>query len=56
VEKSDNFIIEIPPSKVESLTGEFGGDYELMAKNLKIMKQRMVLLNPVNNLLLIHFY
>lgn len=46
-ERSDSFVIEIQPEKVEALTNEFKGDYALMSEHLKIMNKRMVLLNPV---------
>ena len=46
-EKTDSFVIEIQPDKVEALINEFKGDYALLAEHLKIMNKRMVLLNPV---------
>jgi hypothetical protein len=46
-EKTDSFVIEIQPDKVEALINEFKGDYSLLAEHLKIMNKRMVLLNPV---------
>ena len=46
MELPDSFIIEIENSKVDHLISEFGNDFDLMAKHLKIMNKRMVLLNP----------
>lgn len=46
MELPDSFIIEIENSKVDHLINEFNGDFDLMAKHLKIMNKRMVLLNP----------
>ena len=51
IELPDSFIIEIEQSKVDHLIREFGEDFGLMATYLKIMNKRMVLLNPVSNLL-----
>jgi hypothetical protein len=51
IELPDSFIIEIEQSKVDHLIREFGEDFGLMATFLKIMNKRMVLLNPVSNLL-----
>ena len=47
-ELPDSFIIEIESIKVSHLVNEFSNDYESMAKHLKIMNKRMVLLNPVS--------
>ena len=47
-ELPDSFIIEIENIKVSHLVNEFQNDYESMAKHLKIMNKRMVLLNPVS--------
>jgi hypothetical protein len=46
-------VIEIRGAdKVDALINkEFGGDFDLMASHLKIMNKRMVLLNPVRNIL-----
>ena len=49
-ELPDSFIIEIESIKVAHLVNEFANDYETMAKHLKIMNKRMVLLNPVSAL------
>ena len=46
LELPDSFIIEIENSKVDHLISEFNHDFDLMAKHLKIMNKRMVLLNP----------
>jgi hypothetical protein len=32
---------------------EFGGDFDLISSHLKIMNKRMVLLNPVRNMILL---
>jgi hypothetical protein len=48
-DKSDSFVIEIQPDKVEALINEFKGDYQIMSEHLKIMNKRMVLLNPVRD-------
>ena len=48
MELPDSFIIEIENGKVDHLISEFSHDFELMAKHLKIMNKRMVLLNPVS--------
>ena len=42
----DSFIIEIEAAKVQHLLNEFTNDFSLMARHLKIMNKRMVLLNP----------
>jgi hypothetical protein len=47
-EMTDNFVIEILVDKVEALSNEFRGEYDVMAEHLKIMNKRMVLLNPVS--------
>lgn len=47
IELADNFVIEILADKVEALSNEFRGEYDVMAEHLKIMNKRMVLLNPV---------
>ena len=51
IDLPDSFIIEIEQTKVDHLIREFGEDFGLMATFLKIMNKRMVLLNPVSNLL-----
>jgi hypothetical protein len=51
LELPDSFIIEIESMKVQHLINEFGNDFANMATFLKIMNKRMVLLNPVSNLL-----
>ena len=51
VELPDSFIIEIEAPKVGQLIQEFGHDFNHMANFLKIMNKRMVLLNPVSNIL-----
>ena len=48
MELPDSFIIEIENNKVDHLINEFGHDFELMSRHLKIMNKRMVLLNPVS--------
>lgn len=47
-EQPDSFIIEIENMKVNHLVNEFGNDFDVMARHLKIMNKRMVLLNPVS--------
>lgn len=45
----DKYKIEIAAEKVQSLTKEFGDDFEFMSSFLKILNRRMVLLNPVSS-------
>lgn len=42
----ESFVIEIEPQKVAVLLNEFRNDASLLASHLKIMNNRMVLLNP----------
>lgn len=42
----ESFVIEIEPQKVAVLLNEFQNDAALLASHLKIMNNRMVLLNP----------
>lgn len=42
----ESFIIEIQPDKIEGLLAEFNSQFPLMADHLKLMNNRMVLLNP----------
>jgi len=42
----ESFVIEIEPQKVAVLLNEFHNDANLLASHLKIMNNRMVLLNP----------
>ena len=44
----ESFIIEIEASKVEGLLSEFEGDLAYLSTHLKLMNNRMVLLNPVS--------
>lgn len=47
----ESFIIEIDASKVEVLLSEFDGDLAFLSTHLKLMNNRMVLLNPVSRFL-----
>lgn len=42
----ESYVIEIEAEKVQSLLDEFHGDASLLATHLRIMNNRMVLLNP----------
>jgi hypothetical protein len=42
----ESYVIEIEKEKVSMLLGEFRNDASLLAQHLKIMNNRMVLLNP----------
>jgi len=42
----ESFVIEIEAAKVGTLMQEFLNDTNLLAQNLKILNNRMVLLNP----------
>lgn len=42
----ESFVIEIERDKVPVLLNEFGNDAGRLAEHLKIMNNRMVLLNP----------
>ena len=42
----DTFVIEIESDKVLQLMQVFGGSYQQLAQNLKLMNDRMVLVNP----------
>lgn len=39
-------MIEIERERVAALMDVFGSDYRLMAEHLKLMNERMVLVNP----------
>lgn len=42
----ESFVIEIEADKVAGLMQEFNNDAGLLAQHLKVMNNRMVLLNP----------
>lgn len=46
MERAESFVIEIDSSNVETLLRQFNGDLHLLSSYLKIMNNRMVLLNP----------
>ena len=43
---AESFVIQIDKDKVSSLIDIFGGDFSFLAKHLKIIDDRMVLVNP----------
>lgn len=45
---TESFLIDIEASKVQGLLAQFDGDLNLMAKHLKLMENKMCLLNPVS--------
>ena len=45
----ESFIIEIEQSKVEGLLAEFDGDLAYLSNHLKLMSNKMCLLNPVRD-------
>lgn len=47
----ESFIIEIEAGKVEGLLSEFEGDLSFLSTHLKLMNNRMVLLNPVSEII-----
>jgi len=44
--KNENFVIEIENDKVNALVTQFDWDYANIAAHLRILNNRMVLLNP----------
>ena len=46
MERAEAFVIEIDNSNVDTLLRQFNGDLHLLSQYLKIMNNRMVLLNP----------
>ena len=42
----ESFVIEIEGSRVSQLMDVFGGDYQHLSNHLKLMNDRMVLVNP----------
>lgn len=53
VESPESLLIELNEKKAEEIMREFNNDYESMASCLQIMNRRLVLLNPVSEILLI---
>lgn len=45
---TESFVIEIEANKVQGLIEQFDGDYLSMANHLKLMQNKMCLLNPVS--------
>jgi hypothetical protein len=43
---SDQFVIEIESNRVSTLLDVFSGDFHHLANHLKILDNRMVLVNP----------
>ena len=46
MERAESFVIEIDNSNVDTLLRQFNGNLALLSQYLKIMNNRMVLLNP----------
>jgi hypothetical protein len=46
INKNESFVIEIEASKVAALMEVFNSNFALMADHLKLMDDRMVLINP----------
>ena len=51
VESPESFLIELQEKKAQEIISEFKNDYELMACSLQVVHKRLILLNPVNQLI-----
>jgi len=47
VESSQSYLIELPDKRAQDILTEFDNNYEFLASSLKVMSNRLVLLNPV---------
>lgn len=50
---TESFLIEIEAPKVQGLLAQFDGDLTLVANHLKLMQNKMCLLNPVSKIWII---
>ena len=46
IEGPESFVIEIGPERINKLMDVFSGDFHHLANHLKLMNERMVLVNP----------